>query len=134
MNLTLMVPKDIWLSSSSDLNVCDYWLFGVIEEESNVTSHPSVNSLKAVIWRAFHNLNLDYVKRSCSRFRSRISQIIDTKSGHIALFCSVVHNEQINISKNYVLLLFAFENSEFKVIVLILLHDSVYLNAVYQTG
>ena len=26
-----MVPKDIWPSSSPDLNVCDYWLFGVIE-------------------------------------------------------------------------------------------------------
>ena len=30
-NLPLMVPKDIWPSSSPDLNVCDYWLFGVIE-------------------------------------------------------------------------------------------------------
>ena len=33
-NLPLMVPKDIWPSSSPDLNVCDYWLFGVIEGES----------------------------------------------------------------------------------------------------
>ena len=45
----LMVPKDIWPSSSQDLNVCDYWLFGVIEGKSNVNSHPSVNSLKAII-------------------------------------------------------------------------------------
>ena len=53
-NLPLMVPKYIWPSSSPDLNVCDYWLFGVIEGESNVTSHSSVNSLKAAIrwaWR-----------------------------------------------------------------------------------
>ena len=36
-NLPLMVPKGIWPSSSLDLNVCDYWLFGVIEGTSNVT-------------------------------------------------------------------------------------------------
>ena len=55
-NLPLMVPKDIWPSSSPDLNVCDYWLFGVIEGTSNVTSHPSVNSLKAAIRRGFRIL------------------------------------------------------------------------------
>ena len=30
-NLPLFVPKDIWPSSSPDLNVCDYWLLSVIE-------------------------------------------------------------------------------------------------------
>ena len=82
-NLPLMVPKDILPSSSPDLNVCGYWLFGVIEGESNVTSYPSVNSLKAPIRRAFHNLDPEDVKRSCSRFRSRFSQIIDAKGSHI---------------------------------------------------
>ena len=82
-NLPWMVPKDIWPSSSPDLNVCDYWLFGVIEGKSNVTSHPSVNSLKAFIRRAIRNLDPEDVKRSCSRFRSRISQIIDAKGSHI---------------------------------------------------
>ena len=78
-----MVPKDIWPSSSPDLNVCDYWLFGVIEGEPNVTSHPNVNSLKAAIHRVFRNLDPENVKRSCSRFLSRISQIIDPKGSHI---------------------------------------------------
>ena len=64
-NLPLMVPKDIWPSSSPDLNICDYCLFGVIEGNSNVTSHPSVNSLKASIRRAFCNLDPEDVKRSC---------------------------------------------------------------------
>ena len=60
-NLPLMVPKDIWPSSSPDLNVCDYWLFGIIERESIVTSHPSVNSLRAAIRRAFRNFDLEDV-------------------------------------------------------------------------
>ena len=82
-NLRLMVPKDIWSISSPDLTVCDYWLFGVIEGEPNVTSHLSVNSLKAAIRRAFRNLDPEDVKMSCSRFRSRISQILDAKGSHI---------------------------------------------------
>ena len=75
-NLPLMVPKDIWPSSSPDLNFCDYWLFGVIEGKSNVTSHSSVNSLKAAIRRVFRNFDPENVKMSCSRFRSRISQLL----------------------------------------------------------
>ena len=82
-NLPLFVPKDIWPSSSPDLNVCDYWLFGVIEGQSNVSPHPNVNSLKAAIQRAFRNLDPDEIKRSCSRFRQRISKIIDAKGAHI---------------------------------------------------
>ena len=113
-NLPLTVSKDIWPNSSPDLRVCDYWLFGVIEGESNVTSHPSVNSLKAAIRRAFRNLDPEDVKISRWRFRSRISQIIDAKDSHIEWFCSVGNNEPINKSKNFVLLLFAFQNSEFK--------------------
>ena len=58
-----MVPKDIWPNNSPDLNVCDYWLFGVIEGESNVTSHSSVNSLKAAIRREFRNLDAEDVKK-----------------------------------------------------------------------
>ena len=82
-NLPLFVPKDIWPSSSPDLNVCDYWLFRVIERKSNVNPHSNVNSLKASIRRAFRNLDADEVKRSCSKFCQRISKIIVAKGDHI---------------------------------------------------
>ena len=49
-------PEGFVAHNSPDLNVCDYWLFVVIKVDSNVTSHPSVNSLKADIRRAFGNL------------------------------------------------------------------------------
>ena len=48
-NLPLFVLKDIWPSSSPDLNVCDYWLFSVIERKSNINPHSNVNSLKTSI-------------------------------------------------------------------------------------
>ena len=78
-----MVWKDILPSNSTDLNVCDYWLFGVIGGKSNVTSHPSANSLKVAIRRAFHNLDPEDERRSCSRFSSRVFQIIDAKGSQI---------------------------------------------------
>ena len=92
------------------------WMFvtiGCLASLSNVTSHPSVNSLKAAIRRGFRNLDPEDVKRSCSRFRSRISQIIDTNGDHIEWFCSVDNKEQIYTSKNYVSTLFSYQNSEF---------------------
>ena len=82
-NLPLFVPKDIWPSISPDLNVCDYWLFSVIERKSNVNPHSNVKSLKASIRRAFQNLDADEVKRSCSKFYQRISIIIVAKGDHI---------------------------------------------------
>ena len=78
-NLPLFVPKDIWPSSSPDLNFCDYWLFSVIERKSYVNPHSDVNSLKAPIRRAFRNLDVDEGKRSCLKFRLRISKIIVAK-------------------------------------------------------
>ena len=66
--IPMFVPKDIWPSSSPDPNACDFWLFKVIKEQSNATSHPSVKSLKTAIRRAFHNLEDEEVKRSCSAF------------------------------------------------------------------
>ena len=58
-----MVPKDILHNNFPDLNVYDYWLFGVIEGMSNETSHPSVNSQKAANRRAFRNLDPEDVKK-----------------------------------------------------------------------
>ena len=72
-----------------------------------------VNSLKAAIRRGFRNLDPEDVKRSCSRFCSKISQIIDANGDHIEWFNSVDNKEQIYTSKNYVSTLFSFQNSEF---------------------
>ena len=81
--LPLFVPKDIWPSSSLDLNVRDYRLFSVIEIKSNVNPQSNVNSLKASIRRAFRNLDADEVKRSCLKFRLRISKMIVANGDHI---------------------------------------------------
>ena len=82
-NFPLFVPKAVRPSCSPDLNVCDYYLFSVIERESNATPHPNLGFLKAAIKCAFRKLDPYEVRKSCAGFRSRISQIIQTKGGHI---------------------------------------------------
>ena len=68
-NLPMFVPKKIWPSISQDLNICDFWLFSMIEQQFNATANSSAKSLKVVIRRAFQNLDSGEVKRSCSAFR-----------------------------------------------------------------
>ena len=44
--IPMYVPKDIWPSNSPDLNPCDFWMWGVVEQKSNSTAHASVSDLK----------------------------------------------------------------------------------------
>ena len=68
-NLPIYVPEGIWNSSSPDLNVFDFWLFSVIEEQSTQTSHCFVKSLYTGIRRALRILDNEEVRRSWSLFR-----------------------------------------------------------------
>ena len=47
--LPLFVRKDVWPSSSPDLNPCDYWLRSKVEKMSNNKPHNTVESLKSDI-------------------------------------------------------------------------------------
>ena len=44
--LSLFVLKDVWPSSFSDLNPCNYWLWSEIEKVSDNDAHTSIGSLK----------------------------------------------------------------------------------------
>uniref|UniRef100_A0A0K2TDE1 Putative LOC100197594 [Hydra vulgaris] n=1 Tax=Lepeophtheirus salmonis TaxID=72036 RepID=A0A0K2TDE1_LEPSM len=48
-NMTDVWTKDMWLSSSPDLKLLDFAMWGTLERETNRTSHSNVDSLKAVI-------------------------------------------------------------------------------------
>jgi transposase len=81
--LPLFVSKDIWPSSSPDLNPCDFWMWGVVEAKSNATPHNSVKALQAAIVKAFKSITVDEAKNACSAFRGRIEKIIAADGGHI---------------------------------------------------
>uniref|UniRef100_A0A0K2TSV7 Uncharacterized protein n=1 Tax=Lepeophtheirus salmonis TaxID=72036 RepID=A0A0K2TSV7_LEPSM len=48
-------PKDIWPSFSPDLNPLTYTVWSALEKETNQTSHPNVDSLKAAIVKEWNN-------------------------------------------------------------------------------
>ncbi|QQP41629.1 Uncharacterized protein FKW44_016060, partial [Caligus rogercresseyi] len=49
--------KEFWPPSSPDLNPCDYYLWGILERDTNKRAHNTVDSLKAAIIQAVANLS-----------------------------------------------------------------------------
>ncbi|QQP58339.1 Uncharacterized protein FKW44_003616 [Caligus rogercresseyi] len=49
--------KEFWPPSSPDLNPCDYYLWGVLERDTNKRAHNTVDSLKAAIIQTVANLS-----------------------------------------------------------------------------
>ncbi|QQP38685.1 Transposable element tcb1 transposase [Caligus rogercresseyi] len=59
---------EFWPPSSPDLNPCDYYLWGVLERDTNKRAHNTVDSLKAAIIQA--------VAHAVGRFRHRVEAVI----------------------------------------------------------
>ncbi|QQP51939.1 Uncharacterized protein FKW44_013436, partial [Caligus rogercresseyi] len=54
-NLDKFWSKEFWPPSSPDLNPYDYYLWGVLERDTNKRAHNTVDSLKAAIIQAVAN-------------------------------------------------------------------------------
>lgn len=77
------VTPNIWPPSSPDLNPLDYYVWGVVERETNKHAHNTKDSLKAAIGDVMANINKDHLINACSRFRSRIEAVIEAEGGFI---------------------------------------------------
>jgi inhibitor of nuclear factor kappa-B kinase subunit alpha len=77
------VTPNIWPPSSPDLNPLDYYVWGVVERETNKHAHNTKDSLKAAIGDIMANINKDHLINACSRFRSRIEAVIEVEGGFI---------------------------------------------------
>ncbi|CAK9807113.1 Transposable element Tcb1 transposase [Anthophora quadrimaculata] len=82
-NVDMFWSKDFWPPNSPDLNPLDYYVWGVIERQTNKCRHPNVNSLRAAIESEFATIKHDQLKSACSRFRARIEQVIEAEGGYI---------------------------------------------------
>jgi hypothetical protein len=77
------VPKEVWPSSSPDLNPCDFWLWGAVEVKSNAAPHNTIASLKRSIKRELLSIKPDEARTACASFRKRITEVIAANGGHI---------------------------------------------------
>ncbi|QQP50039.1 Uncharacterized protein FKW44_010905 [Caligus rogercresseyi] len=65
-----------WSKDSPDLNPCDYYLWGVLERDTNKRAHNTVDSLKAAIIQAVANLSREQMAHAVGRFRHRVEALI----------------------------------------------------------
>ena len=70
------ITPNLWPPSSPDLNPLDYYVWGVVERETNKHPHNTISSLKDAITTTMINMNKEHLIRACSRFRSRIESVI----------------------------------------------------------
>ena len=71
---------DIWPSNSPDLNLLDYFLWGLLQARTNVSPH--VN-LKTCLVRATRKIKRVEVEAAAKQFHSRVKAVIALEGGHI---------------------------------------------------
>ena len=82
-NLDMFWSKNIWPPNSPDLNPLDYFVWGVIERETNKSRHANTDSLTAAIKTSFNKLSPQMLACACERFRSRIEKVINVGGSYI---------------------------------------------------
>ena len=82
-NVDMFWSKHFWPPNSPDLNPLDFYLWSVIERESNKRSHNNVDSLRAAIEEAAATIPADHVINACRRFRSRLEAVVEADGGWI---------------------------------------------------
>lgn len=82
-NMDMYWPKEFWPPNSPDLNPLDYYVWGVVERDTNKSRHPNVDSLKKAIQARFKKLKGEELKRACQRFRPRLEAAIAADGGYI---------------------------------------------------
>ncbi len=75
--------KSIWPPSLPDLNLMDYYWWGVVEPISNASAHPNLDSLRAAITEAWGQINTEDIRKAVRRFRPRLEAVIEAEGGHI---------------------------------------------------
>ena len=82
-NMPMFWSKEFWPPNSPDYNPLDYYVWGVLERESNKTHHNSVDSLKASIIEAMANMDKAHLIKACQRFCSRLEAVIEADGSWI---------------------------------------------------
>jgi hypothetical protein len=80
-NVPDFISRDEWPPNSPDLNPCDYYLWGRLEDMVNTKRYESVESLKAAITAAWDALDNAEVTAACSAFKKRLRKCVKAKGG-----------------------------------------------------
>ena len=56
-NLHDHITPNMWPPSSTDLNLLDYYVWGIVEQETNIHPHNTLDSLKVAITRVMTHMD-----------------------------------------------------------------------------
>ena len=82
-NVSMFWSKEFWPPNSPDLNPLDYYVWSVVERDSNKQRHANTDSLSKAVKKAFKNLSSEILSNACRRFRSRLEAVIENNGGYI---------------------------------------------------
>jgi hypothetical protein len=82
-NLPFFWEKEVWPPSSPDCNPMDYFVWGVAERDTNRSPHNTKESLITSIKEVFNNFPREDLKLACSRFRSRLEEVVAAEGDFI---------------------------------------------------
>ena len=74
---------DLWPPSSPDCNPCDYYLWGVLEQQVNCRPYNTKDELKVAIVDAMRSLSRHELAKACSSFRGRVEMVVAAEGGFI---------------------------------------------------
>jgi transposase len=75
------IKSSDWPSSSPDLNVMDYAIWGILEARVNATNHRSLDSLKRALQREWKKLSMNQIRTAVGSWRRRLKACVDANGG-----------------------------------------------------
>ena len=68
---------------SPDLNSLDYAIWGVLENKTNVTSHPNIGLLETDFEEEWNKMSEEFILKTCKSFWRSLDTVIEKNGDHI---------------------------------------------------
>ena len=65
-----IIGVSLWATSSPSCNPFDYAIWGVLENKTNATSHPNIDSLKIAIEEKWNKMSEEFILKACKYIES----------------------------------------------------------------
>ncbi len=73
--------KGIWPPNSCNLNPLDYSVWDNVDKKANNVYHPNIDVMKTAVAREWEDMDADYVRKTCTRFRAKLEACIAAEGG-----------------------------------------------------
>ena len=81
--ISKIIGVSLWPPSSPDLNPLAYAIWVILENKTNVTFHPNIDSLKTANKEEWNKMSEEYILKACKLFRRCVDTIIEKNGSNI---------------------------------------------------